>query len=258
MAHRSPKDLRYLAPNLVTCAGMVVGLLAVMTAVGGDYESAAWLVLVSVLLDKLDGTVARLLRATSRFGVELDSFSDFVSFGIAPAAIVVGLMTADPRYLHYWNPWFVRMAGVAFVVLAALRLARFNVTTETIGGRVFLGIPTTLTAATLCTFLLTAWKRDLPPAAVAGMPVALIVFGLWMVSNVPLPKLRATGTRWWDVLVGVNAVGAYVLVPFRVFPDYLFVLCTCYALGGSVYATLRMRGEPEASLGVGPQAEAAG
>ena len=233
---------------------MLCGLLAIARTMEGRYESAAWLVLLCVLIDKLDGSFARLFNASSKFGVELDSFSDFVTFGIAPGLLVLGLVT-DPElpYAAYWTSanalTFVRGASAFFIVMAALRLAKFNVLTEEIGSRVFLGIPTTHTGALSCCFLLTVWKYDLPAGLVAYYPIVLVVLGLWMVSNVPMPKLRPTDSRGYNAFLIVNAVAAYVLVPLGVFtghsyPEYLFALSSGYAVIGTLFAVTRMSDLP--------------
>lgn len=232
--------LKYVAPNAVTCTGMLVGLASIVFTLDQNYEQAAWMILLCVLIDKLDGSVARALNASSRFGVELDSFSDFLTFGVAPGFLFLGLLTNDPRYAPTWESsagfWFVRCACAFFIVMAALRLAKFNVLTEEIGSKIFLGIPTTLTGALSCSYLLMVWKYDLPHAAVAYYPIVLIVLGLWMVSNVPLPKVRKTDSTGFNIFLIVNATAAYLLVPFQRLPEYLFILAALWAFVGSVYA----------------------
>ena len=86
---------RYVIPNAVTSASLVVGLLVMVAAMDGRFEAAGWLMVMCVLLDKLDGTTARLLGATSKFGVQLDSLADLVVFGVAPAATLHLLARSD-------------------------------------------------------------------------------------------------------------------------------------------------------------------
>lgn len=245
----STSRLKYVAPNMVTCAGMLFGLFAILMTLEGRFEDAAWLILVCVLLDKLDGTVARLLNASSRFGVELDSFSDFLTFGMAPGILVMGLMThPGSAYSQYWvgeGPvWFVRGACAFFIVMAALRLAKFNVMTDDIGKTLFLGVPTTLAGGMTATWVLTVWKYDLPDQTVAYFPIVLIILGLWMVSNIPMPKVRVTSSLAWNIFSGVNAALAYIFVPLRIFPEYLFGVAASYGLLGTAYAVFFMKDKP--------------
>src|SRR5690606_1629195 len=109
-----------LLPNVLTIAALCVGLTALQSTIEARYTNAMLLILVAAVLDGMDGMVARLLKASSPFGAELDSFSDFVSFGIAPAIL-----------LYSWNlsnggP-FGWVASLLLCVAVALRLARFNV-----------------------------------------------------------------------------------------------------------------------------------
>jgi len=108
-----------VAPNVLTLLALCAGMTAVRFALNGNFQAAVYAIIVAGILDGLDGRVARLLKATSRFGAELDSLSDFVSFGVAPAAV-----------LYLWTMAALRSVGWAIVlfysVCCALRLARFN------------------------------------------------------------------------------------------------------------------------------------
>ena len=173
--------LGYVIPNAITCCGMLIGLWSITYTLEGRFEDAAWLILLCVLIDKLDGTAARLLRASTEFGVQLDSFSDFVTFGIAPAVLFMGLMGSEP-HAAWWagsgGSVFVKFSAAFFIIMAALRLAKFNVLTEAIGSKLFLGIPTTLTGALSGSWALTVWKYDLPSAALSVYPVIMVILGL--------------------------------------------------------------------------------
>lgn len=118
-----PVPMRLLIPNVVTLLALAAGLTAVRFAIEGKLENAALAILAAAILDGIDGRIARLLKGTSRFGAELDSLADFVSFGCAPALI-----------LYFWQLNALKTAGwLACLLLAfamALRLARFNVTIE--------------------------------------------------------------------------------------------------------------------------------
>jgi CDP-diacylglycerol---serine O-phosphatidyltransferase len=111
--------LRAMVPNAITAAALCVGLTGIRFAIGGDYEKAVFAIILAGMLDGIDGRIARLLKAQSRFGAELDSLADAISFGVAPALIVY-LWTLQnlPRL-----GWF---AALAFAICCVLRLARFN------------------------------------------------------------------------------------------------------------------------------------
>lgn len=111
--------LRALAPNAITSAALCSGLTGIRFAINGDFERAVILVILAGMLDGIDGRVARMMKAQSRFGAELDSLADAISFGVAPALIVyLWSLQTEPRF-----GWF---AALAFAVCCVLRLARFN------------------------------------------------------------------------------------------------------------------------------------
>ncbi|HSN98552.1 MAG TPA: CDP-alcohol phosphatidyltransferase family protein, partial [Candidatus Nanopelagicales bacterium] len=146
--------LRYFVPNSFTAASLLLGLASVTMSAQGNFRLAAWMILWGVLLDKVDGSAARLLKATSRFGVEFDSFADFVSFGVAPAALVHYRLLALGPLPGALRAALMAAAGL-YVVALAVRLARFNITTG--DESVFQGIPGTLMGALLATGYLT-WE----------------------------------------------------------------------------------------------------
>src|SRR5688500_2927318 len=122
---------------------MLFGLASVANAVSGEPVLAAWLITWAVLTDKLDGTMARLFGASSRFGTEFDSFADFVAFGIAPATLFyveVGALADWQGPKHH----LLAACCALFVLAAAVRLARFNITQPPGADTYFYGLPTTL------------------------------------------------------------------------------------------------------------------
>jgi len=245
VSESKPSRWRYVAPNFITCVGLSIALLSIMNSLSGQYEDAAWLILLCCLLDKLDGTIARVLNGTSAFGVQMDSFSDLISFGFAPGMLILGLMTGDPQFSPYYPVnsamfWALR-AGVMFlVIMSVIRLAKFNVLTERIGSKLFLGIPTTLVGALLASFILTAIEYEWPVEIIAYSPLALFVMGLWMVSNIRLPKVTKTASLGYNIFLGVNVVLTWICVPARIYPEYILLLSGGYAVIGTIYATLFM------------------
>ncbi len=236
---------RFVVPNAVTCFSLTVGLYSIVCSFEGRFEEAAWLILLSVLLDKLAGTVARALNASTKIGVQLDSFSDFATFGLAPAFLFLGLNTGSGPYASFWGTSALaavaKLASAWLPGMAALRLARFNVMTDDIGGRIFLGVPTTLVGGLSASFYLTAIKYDLPASVVAAYPWVMFLLGLWMVSNLPLPKMRKTSSTAFNIFTIVNVLVSYVLIVLRVYPEIPFLQSFLYLFIGTWYAHVYMK-----------------
>ncbi len=149
--HRRPKPLMdpslrersiYLLPNLFTSAALFAGFYAIVQAMGGNYEHAAVAIFIAMVMDGLDGRVARLTHTQSAFGAEYDSLSDMVSFGVAPA-LVMYVWALKPMGKLGWIAAFIYCAG------AALRLARFNTKLDESDKRYFQGLPSPSAAALL-------------------------------------------------------------------------------------------------------------
>ncbi len=221
--------LKYFVPNSFTAASLVLGLASAVCSVKGHFELAAWMILWGTLLDKADGTAARLCKATSGFGVEFDSFADFVSFGIAPAALVY--FRLEPRAAH---AELLAAAAGLYVVALAVRLSRFNITTG--GESVFYGIPGTMIGAVVAAGYLTATKYHVPEGAIAYAPALLVAGAIAMVSTVRLPKLKARKSRAMNVFQFGNVAVAYVCGPLMLFPEYLLGLALVYLVGGVAWA----------------------
>jgi CDP-diacylglycerol--serine O-phosphatidyltransferase len=205
----------------------------------GSFTLAAWCILWCVLLDKLDGTLARLLRAQSRFGVEYDSFADFCAFGFAPAALVSQYVLARPGWVEVGGVRTAALSAAAFyVVMAAVRLARYNVETSAVGDRLFFGVPSTMSGGLIASGFLVATRHltgpdaAWPPLAAAGI---LVLLGLLMISRFPLPKLRVRRSRWFNYFQAANIVAAYTLAALMMFPEFLFAQGFSYIAVGMFF-----------------------
>ena len=236
---------RFIPPNAVTCVSIVMGLLSVSHAVRGDHEAAAWFILWCMLLDKADGTVARLLKASSRFGLELDSLADLIAFGVAPGVLVLCLLASPgdsaahalERTAGFRT--FVYVGSFFFVIAAALRLAKFNVVSDSYGKGYFFGIPSTAAGAFIATYYLTATKYGLPREVIQAIPGVMLVLGLLMVSRVPLPKFAMRKSMLINALMVINMVLIYVVSILRIFPEYLLSIGTIYLVFGSGWALIK-------------------
>jgi CDP-diacylglycerol--serine O-phosphatidyltransferase len=228
-------NLKYLVPNGCTALSLVLGLASIALSASGRFEDAAWLILWGVLLDKLDGGFARMLDASSDFGAEMDSFADFVVFGIAPAALVFFSLTdgvVDP------GEGAIAGACAAYALAVGIRLARFNVSEPEGSKWVFFGVPTTLVGGLLSSGWLTALAYDFMDVFNAYLPVALVVFGGLMVSNVRIPKFSLRWSKPVNAFQIVNMGLVYILVPFRLYPEYLLFLGGSYLIFGLYWGAL--------------------
>jgi CDP-diacylglycerol--serine O-phosphatidyltransferase len=223
---------RYVVPNALTSMSLALGLFVLLAASEGRFVDAGWWMVWCVLLDKADGTSARLLGATSKFGTQLDSLADLVVFGVAPAGTLMLLARAEPQLFTIYGEWgLIPVALALFVVCAALRLAKFNVLSETGGPPVFFGMPTTLAGGLLALLLLIGLQYELD-GLITAMPIITAAFALMMVANFPLPKIGHDVGKAMKVFQLVTVALAYVFGFMRVFPEYLLGISLFYALLG--------------------------
>jgi CDP-diacylglycerol--serine O-phosphatidyltransferase len=167
----------YLLPNLFTTASLFSGFYAIVAAMNGDFANAAAAVFVSMILDGLDGRVARMTNTQSAFGAEYDSLADMVAFGVAPALVAFSLNLQTLGNLG-WIATFIYVAG------AALRLARFNTQIGSVDKRYFIGLPSPAAAALVAGFVWVfhSFEQTKMLALVTMLVVASA--GVLMVSNV--------------------------------------------------------------------------
>ena len=174
----------YLLPNLVTTGAMFAGFYAIVASIGGRYTDAAIAGFIAAVLDGLDGRVARLTGTQSEFGVQYDSLSDLISFGLAPALVMYSWsLSALAAFGPLWGKlgW---AAAFIYVACAALRLARFNTQVGVADKRYFQGLASPAAAAVCMAFVWTADKTGLPGVEFCFItPVVAVITGLLMVSR---------------------------------------------------------------------------
>lgn len=204
--HREQLRVVYLVPNLITSAAFLLGFWAIvlsMPGAGQRFDRAALCIVLAGICDMLDGRVARATKSTSAFGIEFDSLSDLVAFGVAPAVLMYNWALAPfgPR------AWIV--AGL-FALCAALRLARFNVRASTSDSNHYEGLPSTFAGGMTAVIVwFVAWLGiDWPLSRPLGVGVSLAfaMLALLMVSSVPYPSLKAVrleGRRAYPTLVAI-------------------------------------------------------
>jgi CDP-diacylglycerol--serine O-phosphatidyltransferase len=220
----------YLLPNAFTTAALFAGFYAVVQAMNSRFEVAAIAIFVAMVLDGMDGRVARLTNTQSAFGEQYDSLSDMTSFGVAPALVVYEWALVD---LGRWG-W---LAAFVYVAGAALRLARFNTNIEVVDKRFFQGLPSPSAAALVAGLVWLSVDNKLPvnPAIMAWIAFALTMYaGVTMVSNAPFysGKSFALGRSvpFWSILM---LVGVFVFVSSDP-PVVLFSLFVVYGFSGWV------------------------
>ncbi|MEP6942557.1 MAG: CDP-diacylglycerol--serine O-phosphatidyltransferase [Betaproteobacteria bacterium] len=220
----------YLLPNLFTTAALFAGFYAIVQAMNGRFQDAAVAIFVAMVLDGLDGRVARLTKTQSAFGAEYDSLADMVSFGAAPALVVYewalrGL--GKPG----WIAAFVYVAG------AALRLARFNTMLEVADKRYFQGLPSPAAAALVAGFVWVIDDYGIDPETVRWVGWAVTIFaGLTMVSNFKYYSFKTINLRRSvPFVVVIGLVMSFVLVSSQ--PSaVLFGGFVAYAVSGYAWS----------------------
>ncbi len=244
--------LRTIPANAITATAMSCGFASIYASLSGhNLQTAAWLVLWSVLLDKLDGSVARALKGSTEFGVQFDSFADATAFGAAPAALIFAAASQLAPQTWGSSATFGGLPAqgllgaicLLYAVMTAVRLARFNVTTAAIGPLLFLGLPSTLSGALLCSGFLAIFESGLDashPAVFAILPLVALVNAALMVCNLPLPKFKVSHHPLAKVVQLTVAVAVYIAVPLRVGMSGLFALVLGYLLVGFGWLGPRM------------------
>ncbi len=193
---------KHLVPNAVTLANIALGFLGMVAAARGQFERSVVFLFAAALCDLADGKLARALDATSKFGMELDSLSDMVSFGIAPAVLV---------YLAVLQSLGAVGLAIAIVypLCGAIRLARYNSDVSGIGKVTFLGCPIPIAASYLWSMVLV--RNGLTTWMIAG---GTLVMAGAMVSTLKVPKFRkGEGLPSWTMYVGLAAFIAFLVRP---------------------------------------------
>lgn len=231
--------LRYTIPNSITAASLLLGVGSVITSSLGDLELAGWMIVWCGLLDVLDGLAARLLKATSTFGAEFDSMADLVSFGIAPAVLVfsAGMKIGGVR-LETPGFWVLSIAVGVFVLAGAMRLARFNLTSDEPRTGWFLGVPITVAGGGLISTAIILLVKYPDVAASLPLrlylPVMMFVLALGMVSKLRFPKLMRRDSIYFNVFMGANVVASYYCGITRSYPELLFSMGLFLLISGII------------------------
>lgn len=231
------KNKNLILPNAITIFGLLCGLYAIILSVKDDFVVASYVLILAAVFDGLDGKVARLVKGTSEFGVQLDSLCDLVSFGVAPAMLV---------YSWVLEPFgrIGLMAVFLFVACGALRLARFNVQAGKISNTYFVGLPIPAAAAFIASGIIFVnhFGLDHNQSFLSIFFVTSIyVLAFLMVSTVPFYSFKKIGYLKERPF---NALVIFVVLIFVVgmcFEVLFFLLVLGYTLSGLVFALLKLK-----------------
>ncbi|MBI5894437.1 MAG: CDP-diacylglycerol--serine O-phosphatidyltransferase [Deltaproteobacteria bacterium] len=216
----------YILPNLMTSASLFGGFYSIIAAFDGSFDKAAIAILISAVLDGLDGRIARLTGTTSRFGVEYDSLADLIAFGLAPG-ILIFTWALRPFGRYGW------LAAFLYVVCGALRLARFNIQISTIESRSFNGLPipaaASLVASTVLVFFYFGYEEITKHVTIL---ILVYLLAFFMVSNIKYYSFKELNLRQkmpFMLLVGL----IFLLILIAAEPQImLFLLTFGYVMSG--------------------------
>lgn len=223
----------YVLPNLMTTANLFSGFFSIIHSIKGDFKTASIAIVVAAIFDMLDGRLARLTRATSKFGAEYDSLCDLVSFGLAPAILL---------YLWALNP-FGRLGWIAcflMVACGALRLARFNVQANVVEKNYFQGLPIPMSAGIVASSFLAFEDLQWEALGHKALLAMTILLAIVMVSNFRYRSFKDLDLKE-RLPFRYLILGVLVLVVVALRPEVmLFILFMTYAILGAVFGMMKL------------------
>lgn len=225
----------YLLPNLFTTAGLFAGFYAIVAAIRGDFESSAIAVFVAMIMDGLDGRIARMTNTQSAFGAEYDSLSDMVAFGLAPALVVF-------QWALLGLGKFGWMIAFIYAACGALRLARFNTQIGTADKRYFQGLPSPAAAGTVAGWVWLGTNRGWDPAILINIAVPLTFFcAILMVSSMRYYSFKDLDLKSRVPFVKMLALVLIFALIANDPPLMLFLIFVTYAISGPVFTLFKLR-----------------
>jgi CDP-diacylglycerol--serine O-phosphatidyltransferase len=228
----------FIVPSLVTSMAFFCGFYAIVASINADFYKAAWAIILAMIFDGLDGRIARAIGATSNFGVEFDSLSDLMAFGLAPAILTYNWVL-QPFGRAGW------MAAFLFALCGALRLARFNVQRSGERKDHFVGLPIPMAAGVLATtVLLTHGALEIEKAPGMAILLTVYILALLMVSNIPYRNFKYIDTkkrRSFHLFLGIVL---FFFIAALAPHHMLFAMAAAYTLHGPIEAALSRRKSP--------------
>lgn len=241
MSRHKPGRGIYLLPNLITASSLLIGFFAAVRAFNGEFEVAAIALLVCVVLDSLDGNVARLTNTASRFGAEFDSLTDVVVFGCIPALIIYNWsLAAMAEFGWLWSKlgW---LAAFFYTVATALRLARFNSQIGSSEKSFFRGLPCPAAATLMMSLVWLSQETGYSGADMAWWCFALMILaGAAMVSNFSYYSLKGVNLKSRVPFIALLAVVAGLILAAIDLPKFLFFIALLYLCSGPFLYLFRL------------------
>ncbi|MHB8535879.1 MAG: CDP-diacylglycerol--serine O-phosphatidyltransferase [Sulfuricaulis sp.] len=223
----------YILPSLFTTANLFAGFYAIVQAMNGSFEYAPLAIFIAMILDALDGRIARLTHTESDFGAQYDSLVDMVSFGLAPSLIMYEWALSGMGKLG-WLAAFIYTAG------AGLRLARFNTQVGVADKRYFRGLPSPAAAALVVGFVWVLFAFGVPGRDISITAlVVTVAAGVLMVSNIRYRSFKDIDLRGRVSFMTILAVPLTFVLLFQDPPQVLFLVFLIYALSGPVALLFR-------------------
>lgn len=239
----------YILPNLITLCSMFGGFYSIIASFNSDYKLAAWAIMIASVFDVLDGWVARMTHTTTRFGIQIDSLSDAISFGVAPAVLVYTWTLSSFGKVGWLGAFFL-------VACAALRLARFNVQMSGAEKKHFTGLPTPASALVIATTVVAYEEvieilehlnlvrlADMVSKDYWVLALTFLLAGL-MVSNITYHGLKEANLkerRPFGILVVIVAFLAFVAYHPALVLFFVSITYVALGLAEALYGLLRRR-----------------
>jgi CDP-diacylglycerol--serine O-phosphatidyltransferase len=225
----------YLLPNLFTTAGLFAGFYAIVSAIRGDFEASAIAIFIAMVMDGLDGRIARMTNTQSDFGAEYDSLADMVAFGLAPALVMFQWAFIELGKLG-WVVAFV------YTACAALRLARFNTQVGVADKRYFQGLPSPAAAACLAGWVWLGSIENYNPTLTSNVGFVLtLCCGLLMFSNMRYHSFKELDLKGKVPFVVMLVIVLVLALIANNPPWVLFFAFLTYALSGPVVTLIKLR-----------------
>lgn len=235
----------YLLPNLFTTAALFAGFYAIVAAMADRFEAAAVAIFVAMVLDGIDGRIARLTNTQSAFGAEYDSLADMVSFGIGPALVVYQWALVGMGKLGWLVAFF-------YAAATALRLARFNTQVQTADKRYFQGLPCPLAAVVVAGLVWFSTDNAIDGASMKPVAFAItVIAGALMVSNVRYHSFKEIDLKGRVPFITILVVVLVFVLISSDPPLVLFALSLVYMLSGPVFTLVHIRRRRAARRGGG-------
>jgi CDP-diacylglycerol---serine O-phosphatidyltransferase len=225
----------YLLPNLFTTAGLFAGFYAIIAAIRQDFDAAAIAIFVAMVMDGLDGRIARMTNTQSAFGAEYDSLSDMVAFGLAPALVIFLWALLDMGKFGW-------MIAFIYAACGALRLARFNTQIGTADKRYFQGLPSPAAAACVAGWVWLGSDRGFDPVIISNISVPLTFFAaILMVSSMRYYSFKDLDFKNRVPFIKLLALVLIFALVANDPPLVLFTAFLIYAVSGPVITLIKLR-----------------